>query len=142
MILKEIHKDMSRYLKEDCYCPNEIYSPDGFFFQYFYEDEECELLGDVKESNLIYCIVEKTKNHGHAILEIKLDGDKILDVVRYDATENNIEIVAYLIKNGFKETFIWMDENKKNINGFKDGDPYKAIKEVLELFDFTMTERK
>lgn len=72
MILKEIHKDMSRYLKEDCYCPNEIYSADGFFFQYFYEDEECELLGDAKkidESNLIYCIVEKTKNHGHAILE-------------------------------------------------------------------------
>ncbi len=39
--LKDI-KDMERYLKEDCYCPGEIYGPDGFFFQIFTIDHDCE----------------------------------------------------------------------------------------------------
>ena len=30
MKLREVHKDVERYLAEDCYCPNEVYSVDGF----------------------------------------------------------------------------------------------------------------
>lgn len=31
MILKDVHKDVERYLNEDCYCIGEIYESNGFF---------------------------------------------------------------------------------------------------------------
>lgn len=34
MILKDVHKDMERYLEYDCYCPGEIYDVSGFSFRY------------------------------------------------------------------------------------------------------------
>lgn len=30
MKIKDLHKDIERYLEQDCYCPNEIYSFDEF----------------------------------------------------------------------------------------------------------------
>ena len=48
MKIKDLHKDIERYLLNDCYCPHEVYSFDGFFYQLFYEDQECEKLGENK----------------------------------------------------------------------------------------------
>ena len=42
MQIKDLHSDIARYLENDCYCPNEIYSSDGFFYQIFKADEECK----------------------------------------------------------------------------------------------------
>lgn len=137
MKLKELHEDMERYLQQDCYCPHEIYSTDGFFYQLFYEDEECEKLGVAKGANTetVYCIVEETKEHKRAILEVVLceDNNKIADITRYDATENNIEIVSRAIKNGIVDTLKWCKENNRNIDEFEKGSTAKSLKQLLEL---------
>lgn len=125
MKLKELHEDMERYLQHDCYCPNEIYSSDGFWYQLFYENEECEKLGIAKgeSTETIYCIVEETKQHPKAILEVVLgdNNKKITDITRYDATENNIEIVSYAIKHGIIATLKWCKETKRRMNEFEEG---------------------
>lgn len=54
MKIKELHKDIERYLKYDCYCPNEIYSLDGYFYNNYYSEQECKLLG--KREELIACL--------------------------------------------------------------------------------------
>ena len=38
MKIKELHEDIERYLDEDCYCPNEVYALDGFFYQNYYPE--------------------------------------------------------------------------------------------------------
>lgn len=132
MTLKELHNDMERYLQKDCYCPHEIYSSDGFFYQLFFEDDECEKLGVVED--VIYCVVEKTDNHSRQILEVRIENDKILDITRYDATDNNIEIVAHAIKhNSIEETIKWMKENNRRMNEFVKGSTAKSLKQILEL---------
>ncbi len=57
MLFKEIHRDISRYLKEDCYCPNEVYSIDGFFYVLIKDDAESELLDRFeKDGKQIYLV--------------------------------------------------------------------------------------
>lgn len=137
MKLKELHEDMERYLQHDCYCPHEIYSADGFFYQLFYEDEQCEKLGIAKgeSTEAIYCVVEETKQHKKAILEVVLgdNNKKIADATRYDATENNIEIVSRAIKNGIVATLKWCKENKRRMNEFNEGETARSLKQLLEL---------
>ncbi len=137
MKLKELHEDMERHLQHDCYCPNEIYSSDGFWYQLFYENEECEKLGIAKgeSTETIYCVVEETKQHQKAILEVVLgdNNKKIADITRYDATENNIEIVSHAIKYGIIATLNWCKENKRRMNEFEEGTTEKSLKQLLEL---------
>ena len=91
MKIKDLHKDIERYLKEDCYCPNEIYSFDGFFYQCFYAEDECILLGERKE--FIICLEKKKEKHNQVLLFwLNENGEKIIDAVRFDATENNLKI--------------------------------------------------
>ena len=58
MLIKELHKDIERYLQHDFYCPNEIYTVGGFFYQSFYEDQECEKLGEkqIDNDSIIGCV--------------------------------------------------------------------------------------
>ena len=58
MKIKDLHQDVERYLNHDCYCPHEVYSFDGFGYQLFYEDQECEKLGENKNGNnsIIGCV--------------------------------------------------------------------------------------
>lgn len=42
--LKDLY-NMEEYLDKECYCPGEIYSFDGFFFQIFKADQDCKYLG-------------------------------------------------------------------------------------------------
>ena len=42
MKLKDFIPDIERYFQEDCYCPNEVYSVDGFGFQHVYADNEAK----------------------------------------------------------------------------------------------------
>ena len=96
MKIKDLHQDVERYLNHDCYCPHEVYSFDGFGYRLFYEDQECEKLGENKNGNnsIIGCVAypnndEKIKPQ---IVLFFIEDDKCLDALRYDATENNIKI--------------------------------------------------
>lgn len=133
MKLKEVHKDMERYLEFDCYCPNEIYDMSGFFYQLFEPIEECYLLGISKGGNNryfkdgysgIYVISNKQ------IIEFSLEHetDKICGAVRMDATENNIKIFKEIIETGKVPSEAKLDK-------FEDNHSDKDLKKILGMCD-------
>lgn len=86
-------KDMERYLQEDCYCPGEIYSPDGFFFKIFNVDDDCKV---IEENEGKIAVVVRDQ----AIIFWR-DGDvpgRIIAAQRIDATENNIGILKSVVR--------------------------------------------
>lgn len=115
-------KDMKRYLQEDCYCPGEIYSPDGFFFKIFNIDDDCKVIEENEEK--IAVIVRD-----QAIIFWR-DGDlpgRIIAAQRIDATENNIGILKSVVR-GEKP-------DGRKIDEFKPGSRQKALNEVMSLAD-------
>ena len=132
MLIKELHKDIERYLQHDCYCPNEIYSFDGFGYQLFYENQECEKLGEKQtdDSLVIGCVAypfndEKLRSQ---VVLFFIKDDKCVDALRYDATENNIKITKDILTNGINGRNFHFDE-------YKEGSTTKALKEILSIGD-------
>lgn len=127
MTIKDLHKDIERYLSEDCYCPNEIYSFDGFFYMIFEAEDECILLGERKE--FIICLEKRTTKNNQVLIFFKSeDGEKIIDAVRFDATDNNLNIVKeHLLVDEVIGTY--------NFNEYKEGETAKALKEILSIAD-------
>lgn len=64
------------------------------------------------------------------ILQISVcdEYNKVVDMVRYDATDNNIGIIKDIIKTGIVKEDAKLDE-------FKEGNTKKALQELLELSD-------
>lgn len=131
--LREIHADLERYLREDCYCPGEIYEPNGFFFQVFDANEPCRLLGRAigdhnkywnKGYDGIYVICRKS------LLEftVKTDSDTVVDSVKMDATPNNVQIFQAIIQTG-------KAPKEAKLDTFKSGDTEEALKEVMRMAD-------
>ena len=132
MLIKELHKDIERYLQHDCYCPHEIYSFDGFFYECFYEDQECEKLGERQIDNglTISCVAypfNDEKNKPEVVLFFIKD-DKCVNALRYDATENNIKITKDILINGINGRKFSFDE-------YEEDSTAKALKEVLSFAD-------
>ena len=100
MKIKELHEDIARYLDEDCYCPNEVYSLVGFFYHNYYSEQDCKLLG--KREELIACLAHPSndeKEEETVVLFFIKDG-KCYDSTWYDATENNLKITEDILENG------------------------------------------
>jgi hypothetical protein len=92
MKFKNVHPDVERYLAHDCYCPNEIYDPSGFWYELFPADSECEYI--VTDDDMVVVLMPKERDPQIVILW--LDGSCVADAVRIDATENNIEFIKKL----------------------------------------------
>ena len=131
--LKDI-KDMERYLKEDCYCPGEIYSFDGFFYQIFDKEDKCEYIGHRGKDNILtngnyelMCVVAEHKENIQ-LLMICIDEStkKIGDIVRVDATENNIKLVKEIIEKN-KTDLKW--------NEYEKGATIKGLTEIMSIAD-------
>lgn len=137
MKIKDLHKDVERYLNHDCYCPHEIYSFDGFGYQLFYEDQECEKLGENKNDNslTIGCLAypENNKKNKPQIVLFFIEDDKCVNALRYDATENNIKITKDILTNGINGRKFSFDEYEK-------GGTAKALKKVLSFVDAIMID--
>ncbi|MDD2470197.1 MAG: hypothetical protein PHI22_04645, partial [Bacilli bacterium] len=128
MLIKDLHKDIERYLLNDCYCQHEIYSFDGFGYQLFYEDQECKKLGEihVKDTDLVCCTAlpfNDVKNKPQVVIFF-LDGDKCVDALRYDATENNLSITKDILANG-------INGRKFNFDEYEPGATVKSLDEIL-----------
>lgn len=101
MKLNEVHKDIERYLAEDCYCANEVYSVDGFFFQLVFGDAECKVVGTYKDRNgegdVTFVITASGSKHDYPILlNIWHTDEKVTSMERYDYSEENLKnIVKY-----------------------------------------------
>ena len=137
MLIKDLHKDIERYLQHDCHCPNEIYTVGGFFYQSFYEDQECEKLGEkqIDNESIIGCVAypNNDKQYKPQIVLFFIKDDKCVDALRYDATENNIKITKDILTNGINGRRFAFDEYEKDSTA-------KALKEVLSFADAIMIE--
>ena len=136
MKIKELHKDVERYLQQDCYCPNEVYSSDGFFYQLFYEDQECEKIGENAE--YICCVAhpEGDESVEAQLVFFYIDGDKCYDSIRYDATQNNIEMAKMLFEKGFDA----LKASGRKFDEYKKGETAKSLKEILSIADAVMID--
>lgn len=138
MKIKELHPDIERYLKHDCYCPHEIYSFDGFFCQLFYEDQECEKIGDKYEDNrgVVACIAHPDGKEGPhpQIVLFTIEDNKVVDALRLDATDNNIKMIKIFIEKGHEG----LKASGMKFNEFKPGETAKSLKKILSISDAIM----
>lgn len=83
----------------------EIYSVDGFFFQIFHADTEYKEIGRCDKFNNFLskipfiAITSKSTSDDLQILFIMYEENKIVDIIRFDATDNNIKLIQEVIKN-------------------------------------------
>lgn len=136
--LKEAHKDIERYLKFDCYCPNEIYDMSGFFYQLFDPNDNCYLLGVSKGGNNKYFVdgysgIYVISKDQIIEFSLKHETDKICDAVRIDATENNIKIFKEIIETGKAPSGAKLDK-------FESNHSYDDLRKLLELCDFVIMD--
>ena len=116
--LKDIY-DMEYYLENKCYCPGEIYSFDGFFFQIFDKEDKCELIGKRGKDNILtngdyglICVLAEHNDYVQLLnICVNEETGEIGDIIRVDPTENNIKLVKEVIKNN--KTNLKFDEFKK-----------------------------
>ena len=140
MKIKELHKDVERYLLHDCYCPHEVYSFDGFFYNLFYEDQECEKIGEKFEDNrgVVGCIAHpdnKEEIKPQVVLFI-IEDDKVADAIRFDATDNNVELAKIFIEKGNEG----LKASGKKFDEYKKGSTAKSLKEILSIADAVMID--
>lgn len=137
-------KDMERYLEEDCYCSGEIYSFDGFFYQIFNVNSECKYIGrrtghnsltTDNETCLDFVISKSGKpddlTYKPQILMVASKNDKISDIIRVDATDNNIRLVKEIIKSGKSEL---------KFNEYEEGSTQRSIDKIMEMADAIMID--
>lgn len=130
MKIKDLHKDIERYLEQDCYCPNEIYSFDGFFYELFYAEDECVMLGKRKE--FIICLETKKNECNQVLVFYKSeDEEKIIDALRFDATENNLKIVKEHLLVDEKISRYPFDEFEKDSTN-------NSLKEIFNIVNAIM----
>ena len=135
MKLKDI-LDMEEYLAKRCYCPGEIYSGDGFFYQIFEAESECKVIGERKDEKYNFISVISTPVGEKAKPQILIiwrneDLTTIEDIVRYDATENNIKLVKEIIAKKIE---------KGSFDEYENGSTAKALKEVFSIVDAIMID--
>ncbi len=130
--LKDI-LDMEYYLQYKCYCPGEIYSFDGFFYMIFDKEDKCECIGEIGNECILtnndyslIAVISKHKEERPQLLMICHKDNKIGDIVRVDATENNIKLIKEIIK-----------DNKTNLkwNEFEKGSTSKGLREIMSIAD-------
>ena len=125
--MKEIAKlgdipDMERYLREDCYCPGEIYDVSGCFYKVFKPEYGCCLIAESDGMVAVTC-------GDQAIMFWREEG-KIVDAQRVDATENNVGILRSIVA-GEKP-------DGRKIDEFEPGSTRKAVDEVMGMADVIM----
>lgn len=136
MKLRDIF-NMEEYLKNECYCPGEIYSVDGFFYQIFRAETECELIGrcEIKDNYLckipFMSVISKSTDNVVQILFIMYQDNKIKDILIFDATENNIRLIKEVIKN---------NSTSLKFNEYEEGRTEKSLKKIFEIADAIMID--
>jgi hypothetical protein len=118
MIIKEIHSDIQRYLENDCYCQYEVYDLTGFFYQLVRPEEECVVLAQSEKH-----IVAKWKDQ---LLAIFLHENKVVNIQRVDATENNITELKQFTKDPSK---------KPHIDEVVKGSSKEALDKIMSIAD-------
>lgn len=105
--LAHVFPDIERYFQEDCYCPNEVYSVDGFGYLLVYADAPCKVIGKFpwsihggSESETVTLVVTTgnscTKERA-ILMNVWEEDGKVTSAERYELSEDNLNnIIAYL----------------------------------------------
>lgn len=128
----EVHEDMERHLQEDCYCPNEIYGVDGFFYMLFTKDDECTLIERNDERAAVICTTSNGEEikKPQAIIVWYDDEDapgKVIAAQRVDATENNVGILRSIVRGD--------KPDGRQIDEFEPGSLERQVSKVLGMCD-------
>lgn len=122
MKFKDVHPDVERYLAHDCYCPNEIYDPSGFFYMLFPADSECTIIAQNDKKTA--CLM--TDKDNPYIVILWHEGDTIENAEHLDGTENNLSFA----KKYIEDTLV---QGKDHIDYF-DPDGYnRTMEQMLSL---------
>lgn len=140
MKIKELHKDVERYLLNDCYCPHEVYSFDGFGYQLFYEDQDCEKIGEKFEDNrgIVGCIAHPSNKEEikPQVIVFTIEDDRVVDAIRFDATDNNVDMAKIFIEKGNEG----LRASGKKFDEYENGAMAKSLKEILSIADAIMID--
>lgn len=132
--LKDIY-NMEEYLKHECYCPGEIYSVDGFFFQIFKPETECKEIARFENDNNYFAkipcliVISRSEQDSNQILFIMHQDKKIVDIIRFDASENNIKLINEVAKTGKTEL---------KLNEYKETKTKESLEKIFDLADAIM----
>lgn len=125
---------MERYLYRDCYCPYEVYSFDGMFYELFEPGYECRLVAesDSKVAVVSACKSFDTQSQKNVddkpeILLFWKNDDKVTDTLRMDATDNNLELVKLYVHD--------KDMQGRKFNFYDKGSVVRSLKQVFDLCD-------
>lgn len=129
MKLNEIHADIERYFAEDCYCPNEVYSVDGFGYLLVYGDADCKVVGTFPSRNegeeITFVITASGKEHDHPILlNIWHTSEKVTGMERYEYSEENLKNIIRYFKGEISTVPLTEAEDLK-----------KSVAEILSIAD-------
>ena len=133
MILKDVHKDIERYLEHDCYCPNEVYSVDGFFYQLVFADAECEVICTYPnmfkdDEEITFVVTFSGKKHDHPILlNIWHTSEQVTSMERYDYSEHNLDQILRYFKGEISKVRLSEEEELE-----------KSVSDMLKYADAIM----
>jgi hypothetical protein len=131
MKLNEVHKDIERYFAEDCYCPHEVYSVDGFCYQLVFGDAECKVVGNYKTKDgedVTFVITASGESHDHPILlNIWHTAEKVTGMERYEYSDENLKNIASYLKGEIRRFTLTEAEDLK-----------RSVAEILSIADAVM----
>ena len=133
MILKDVHKDVERYLEQDCYCPNEVYSVDGFFYQLVFADAHCEVIGTFPDpfkvdGKITFVVTASGEKHDHPILlNIWYTSEQVTSMERYDYSEHNLDQILRYFKGEISKVRLSEEEELE-----------KSVSDMLKYADAIM----
>lgn len=140
MLLKDVHPDVTRYLENDCYCPYEVYSFDGFGYMMFGPETKCRVICQNDKMVSAVCRAwegmegsEESEEHQVQVVTFfksKEDPSSIVDSIRFDATENNISLISKIINDE--------DTEDMKFDEYEPGKTAKDLEKILSLCDAVM----
>lgn len=120
--LKDYLPDIERYFKYDCYCPNEVYSVDGFGYRLVYADTPAKLLDEGEYNGKVLFFETLAEREDPILLNVWVENDKVVECERYEVSKENIENIKKLLHD--------------NTHKFKLTEADELAKETKELLDF------
>lgn len=133
--LRDIHPDIERYLENDCYCPYEVYEPNGFFFDIFRPDDECVPVTVTDSIAVVVACGMYTKEKPQCLVFWYNDEEhpgRIVNAQRVDATDNNL---AFLRDYAGGATVDELTGAGRRLDEYEPGSTARSLGEMLSLAD-------
>ena len=118
--LKDYLPDIERYFKEDCYCPNEVYSVDGFGYMLVYANAPAKLI-DEGEYNGKVLFFETMAGDTPILLNVWVEDNKVVECERYEVSQENIDNIKKFLHD--------------NTHKFKLTEADNLAKEIKQIFN-------